>query len=164
MASIFSHSSSPLAACSTAACGLFCCASFLASSKASWPSAMLLFAGARAAAHTPASTAAVTARCERATHASKGATRLLTSTGGCGGRTACSGAHPHSSTPAVRQTLTARPRYRLLRRTVSIDCFLSCVHMCASVLVDASSSTAPEQDTAPCTRPGTIREYREDTA
>src|SRR5438132_5312303 len=121
MASIFSHSSSPLVACSVASCDLFCCASFLASSNASWASAILLFAGAREPALTPASTARVTARCERATHSSKGAKRLLTSTGGCGGCTACSGAHPHSSTPAVRQTLTARPRYRLLRRTVSID-------------------------------------------
>src|SRR5215510_8662657 len=121
MASILSHSSSPLVACSAASCGLFCCASLLASSNASWASAMLLFAGARAPALTPASAAIVTARCERATHSSRGAKRLLTSTGGCDGGAACSGAHPHSSTPAVRQMLTALHRYRLLRRTVSID-------------------------------------------
>src|SRR5215813_14761801 len=120
MASIFSHSSSPLVACSAASCNLFCCVSLLASSKASWASAILLFAGARVPALTPASAAIVTARCERATHSSKGAKRLLTSTGG-GGCTACSGAHPQSSTPAVRQTLIALHRYRLLRRTVSID-------------------------------------------
>ena len=55
---------------------------FLASSNASWASARLLFAGARPPALTPASAATVIVRCERATHSSKGAKRLLTSTGG----------------------------------------------------------------------------------
>src|SRR2546428_13829898 len=85
---------------------------------------MPLLMGARAPVLTPTSAAAVTARCERAAHSSRAARRLLTSAdggGGCGGCSASSGAHPNSSTPAVRQALTTLHRYRQLRRAVSLS-------------------------------------------
>src|SRR5436305_4999672 len=93
---------------------------------------MLLLAGARAPTLTPAAAAALTAPCERAIHSSIAVRRLLTSAGGCWGCGGSCSAHPHRATPAVRQTLTTPHKYPLLRRAVSIFCYLSYSQGCNS--------------------------------